>query len=642
MADEKLIIRLELDSDDANIRREINEVGNKAQRQARTVGQKISQGIQQGISGVSLGGLTTAFGAAALAATGLTLATGRFISAAAEQEDAVNALNSSLQRIGEFTQRTSQDLQDFASSLQESSRFGDEAILRQLAFAQSLGASAEQSKEVLAASADLATALNIDLNAATRNVARTLGGFAGELGEVIPRLRSLSQEQLRAGEGIRLLREEFRGLAQRDVQTTSGQLDQLRNTFGDLVEAAGRLITRSSSTSGAIKAIGEAASGAKAFLDDFAVSLSQSNSSEIEQRIRQLRVQIIDNEQAIIKATKATNFFSRALAPGAIRGFRKANEELNAELAELEARLTKVTTQEKEQEETKNRLAQAAKRQADAEKERAEALRAVGDIGLSQEQLAEERLARDLDALVRAEETKAITEEEFNQRALEREQQFQDQIDAIRGQNGDSTVAAFGIDLNFVEQLETADAAVQKFGTNFAKVAQATANAAVQGFGRGVGAGFTAFGRAIATGQNALDAFGKSLLATFGQTLSQLGQGFILQGIAQSIAGFGSGAPLIAAGVALSVFGGFLSGLGGGGEAPAPGAGSVGSDLGGFDGGFVDQPVAQDEVQEQGPSIQVNVQGDVLDSEETGTRIVQLINDAFDREGAVVTGGQFA
>ena len=113
-----------------------------------------------------------------------TVFTGKAVTAAIRQEDAVNGLNASLARIGEFSQASSQDLQDFAAGLQNVTKFGDEAILEQLAFAQSMGATADQSKKVVSAAADLAAALNIDLNSATRNVAKTLGGYAGELGEV--------------------------------------------------------------------------------------------------------------------------------------------------------------------------------------------------------------------------------------------------------------------------------------------------------------------------------------------------------------------------------------------------------------------------------------------------------------------------
>ena len=70
-------------------------------------------------------------------------------------------------------------------------------------------------------------ALAIDLQSAARNVGRTVGGFAGELGEVIPELKDLTTEALQAGEGIDLLAEKFSGRAAADAKTFSGRIAQL-------------------------------------------------------------------------------------------------------------------------------------------------------------------------------------------------------------------------------------------------------------------------------------------------------------------------------------------------------------------------------------------------------------------------------
>jgi hypothetical protein len=49
----------------------------------------------------------------------LVSALGEVVNAAQRQEDAINSLNASLRQSGEFSQATSEDLQDFASSLQK-------------------------------------------------------------------------------------------------------------------------------------------------------------------------------------------------------------------------------------------------------------------------------------------------------------------------------------------------------------------------------------------------------------------------------------------------------------------------------------------------------------------------------------------
>ena len=51
-----------------------------------------------------------------------------------------------------------------------------------------------------------------------------------------------------------------------------------------------------------------------------------------------------------------------------------------------------------------------------------------------------------------------------------------------------------------------------------------------------------------------------------------------------------------------------------------------------------------DEVEQREPytNITVNVSGDILDSDETGSRIVNLINNAYDKEGIVINRGAVA
>lgn len=170
---------------------------------------------------------------------------GEFVDLANIQEDAINRLNTQLQISGDFSANAAQDFQEFASALQTTTRFGDEVILNQLALAKSFGATNDQAKQILEAATDLSASFGIDLESATRNVAKTLGGFAGELGEVIPELKNLGTEALQSGQGIDLIRERFRGAAQGEIKTFRGALTQTQNTIGDTKEALGGIVTTS-------------------------------------------------------------------------------------------------------------------------------------------------------------------------------------------------------------------------------------------------------------------------------------------------------------------------------------------------------------------------------------------------------------
>lgn len=182
--------------------------------------------------------------------------------------------------------------------------------------------------------------------------------------------------------------------------------------------------------------------------------------------------------------------------------------------------------------------------------------------------------------------------------------------------------------------------------TNWKAVTDSIKKNAILGVGKGVGSAFSAFGAALVNGENALKAFGKAFLASIGQAAVALGTRFILEGVAISfnpfLGGPAVGGPLIGAGAALATFGGALGAIGGGGGGTATGGG-VGASS--FSGSEIDSEPALAEVEElRAPDTQVSVviQGDVFDSDETGTRLVQVLNSAFDKDGVVINGGAVA
>lgn len=126
-----------------------------------------------------------------------------------------------------------------ASQLQSKSIYGDETIIEQQAFLAALGLTERQIGSTINAAVQLSAALGMDLNSATRNLAKTYSGLAGELGESIPALRALTAEQMKAGGAIEYVNENYKGFAETAAQTGMGPLQQLKNTLGDLAEQFG-------------------------------------------------------------------------------------------------------------------------------------------------------------------------------------------------------------------------------------------------------------------------------------------------------------------------------------------------------------------------------------------------------------------
>jgi hypothetical protein len=138
--------------------------------------------------------------------------------------------------------KTSTALLNQASALQKVTTFGDEAIISQQAFLASLEFSEEQINSIISASVDLASATGISLESAVRNTAKTFSGLSGELGELIPQLRGLTTEQMKAGDAVKVISQLFGGQAQVQAQTYAGSVEQLKNELGDMAENVGKIV----------------------------------------------------------------------------------------------------------------------------------------------------------------------------------------------------------------------------------------------------------------------------------------------------------------------------------------------------------------------------------------------------------------
>jgi len=501
----------------------------------KKAGKSFSKGFGSALTG----------GAALL--TAATFAIKKFTDAAIVQDDAVNKLNASLQQSGSFTEATSRSLQDFAKELSSVTRFADETIISQLSFAQAMGAGAEQSKTVLKASTDLAAALNIDLNAAVRNVAKTLGGYAGELGEVIPELKNFSQEQLQAGAGVDLLAAKFAGFAEKDASSFGGSIKQVSNAFGDLLEELGAVVTKSGGATGFVNDFKEGLKGLALLVRDIRLRLidpkSLTDISDAQQKIENLKVRILESEQEI----KESNGIFAAFWDPQNNVAKKNLAEMNEELEVTQEKLIQL---QEVSEEGKSPLAGTVKKVNKDRKKIEDAMKAT------------------------------------------------------------------------------------------AKTINDTIN---QLLARTISQGIQSLTASLFLGEQGFKNFGATVAGIAGEMAIQLGQTLIATGIGIEALKSLGGAAAIAAGIGLIALGTILksfSGGEGGASAPSGGGFSGGSSSGGgfSDGGFDPEVTAQQETSGAPTAITVNVEGNILDSEATGLALVDILNDAFDQQGVVVTG----
>ena len=613
MANNSIVFEIEIDNEG------VVSGFSKLESQAKKTGDKVGKDIGDGFVGgirESINKINPLVIAAGAAISGALFGKAA-IAASIRQEDAINSLNASLQRIGQFSKQTSQDLQDYASQLQSVTVFGDEAIIEQLAFAQALGATAEQSKIVVKAATDLSAATGQDLNSSVRNITKTLGGLTGELGEVIPQLKELSREQLKNGAGIDLIAQKYKDLAQSQIRTFSGATTQAANSFGDLLETFGSFITQSPAVIGLFNGIQKS-------IVLINSSISKINLNNLVSNIIGSGLDIADFfagpfAQVFISTKRIIQVFFDGIDVGlkiiqsALGSFAGVASDI-ASVFGVDGEIVKSLKDFKSF--TDEEFLQSVNSANDSIKSLGEPI----DTTLVQESIAIIR-----DSVIQAQES--IGDGAIIPGIGANSEQEQSKIETLS------------------DKFRGLGAAIKETAIQFRVSTQDIARSLISGIGNAAGAAFSAFGKALVEGDNALKAFGRAFAASIGQAAVQLGTRFILEGIAISfnplLGGPAVGGPLIGAGAALATFGGALGAVAGGGA--ASGGGGVASPTIG-PAPVNDNPIIDQQIERQEPEtrVAVNIQGDVLDSDESGIRIVNILNQAFDQQGVVIRRGVIA
>jgi hypothetical protein len=259
---------------------------------------------------------------------------------------------------------------------------------------------------------------------------------------------------------------------------------------------------------------------------------------------------------------------------------------------------------------------------------------ALGAIGLTRLQQLEFQRAEQLRIISEAEEAGIEADIGFKERRLQVEEEFAARKKEIEDQ------AALNSEVTFANIATAFEVLAQKASVTAGGIARIFNNV----LARGLGNAFQAVGAAIASGQNGLQAFADAIKATFADLASSIGDYYIKAGVARAAAGDPGAAAMIAAGAALKVFSGVLgaSGASGGGSTASGGGGSdfSGGSTPEFSGGATEE---QDLVQaEAQTAVSINVQGDILDSDETGTRIASVLSEAFGKQGVVLTDARIS
>lgn len=174
------------------------------------------------------------------------------IKAAQGYEDALTELNVALQLSGNYSAKASKDFEDFASAIQATTKYSDDAVLSAGALIANIsGLSGGALQKATQQAIDLSAALGKDLGTTAQLVGKVMVGETGTLskyGIVIGDAGTKAEKTARAIEALA----KFNGAAEKQAQTYSGAVEKLKNNYGDLQKQIGNLIIQNPSVIQAI------------------------------------------------------------------------------------------------------------------------------------------------------------------------------------------------------------------------------------------------------------------------------------------------------------------------------------------------------------------------------------------------------
>ncbi len=226
-----------------SVDKSIKSLEDKAEKAGKKIGKDLGEGLADSVSASFTNMAATAV--AVLGTIAAAFSVNKIIHAASEQEAAITRLNQSLANAGTFSEAASKRIQEFANVMEEATGIQEETILGAAALARNFAHTNEEAVKLTEAAINLSAATGQSLDTAVQNLGKTLTGNAGKLAMNVQGVKSLTEEQLKAGAAIDLVNERFQGAGAAQANTFAGSINKVSNSFDALLKTLGRLITDS-------------------------------------------------------------------------------------------------------------------------------------------------------------------------------------------------------------------------------------------------------------------------------------------------------------------------------------------------------------------------------------------------------------
>lgn len=618
MAD-KIIIEVDLEKGDVN--GAVNAIEKSFDNAGKNIGKnlndKVLKNVETSFQNISKFAIKSA--AALTAFGGLTLA--KSINNAIEQEEAINKMNTSLVLAGEYSKKASQDIQDFASNIQNVTTLGDDAALSLFSLARNFTSTNEEAKKLTTAAIDLSRATGDNLESSVEKLGKTYSGQLGLLSKLLPATKNLTEEQIKAGGAIDAVLKRFGGAEANAVNTFSGQIKQIGNNFGDAFEPLGFAITKSPLVIAALKKVNETIIELTKQATEFFKTFNFG--TEIIQPFLSVARVITDN---LVPALELAFNIGTLVFNGLTTVVNEWFAQLSDKLGLLTGFFSKLGIGESFNDQMQI-IKESSRVVADESIANLKnSFNTLGDFPLSDK--LQQRTIELQEWVAKNNEIIKTGNEDLKNGATETTDTIQATSEDFYG-TMISSVTDFKIGFN--DALVSSKESLESFQ-------KASASIMKQGIARSISGGIQNIIGSLQKGENVFDNFGKFLLTTFGDLAIQLGSFFIAEGIAVSaLQKINPPAAIIAAGAGLVALGSIIKGFagsgGGGGKVGTGGGGSSPTEAG------ISTPSDQfasgnELVQaEKQTVVNLNVQGNVIGDKNFGKFVADSLSEAGAKEG---------
>lgn len=196
-------------------------------------------------------------------------------------EAANNQLNATLKNMGVYSDENISVLDDYARAMQKATTVDDDTSKSLMALGMRMGISIDQIREATKSAIGLSKSFDIDLQSAMKMVSLATEGEFAMMGRYIPQLRTAETMTQKMAIATKVMGEGFK-IAEAEILTTGGQLQQTKNKINDTKESIGALTVKLENM--VLKAAKPAVQILADLADAFGDVLDQANRADITKR----------------------------------------------------------------------------------------------------------------------------------------------------------------------------------------------------------------------------------------------------------------------------------------------------------------------------------------------------------------------